>query len=431
MITGNTEFVTYDDNGTERLMAYTPVPGTDWSLGLTLPKEDVMKDISNLKVIIFVSALFFIILGVLISIFIARSIKIPLIRIRKYAQELESCNLSYRITVNRNDEFGQTEQTLNSAIDKLQQVINSVKEESNSSHKSVECINGMLNTINLQIEQVTAATEEISAGMEESTAAVEEVTSRALTVKGQLNNATHKAKDGAVLANTVKEKAELIKDDTKASKDKVIFAYNSSKDKLKQAIKDSKIVYNISEMASSILSISEQTNLLALNAAIEAARAGESGKGFAVVADEVRKLAEQSSKTVGEIQEIVGKVLTSVEELSHSSELVLNVMETEVIGDYEKLITVSDQYYKDGETFKKVVEDFAKTAENISSSMDEISESMNQVSISVGEVAKTSTTIASNACAINQEGLDILSQSKKNEDGAEKLLKLVEEFITE
>lgn len=76
--------------------------------------------------------------------------------------------------------------------------------------------------------------------------------------------------------------------------------------RINEIVQDSqREVDKISKVSETISHISEQTNLLALNAAIEAARAGESGKGFAVVAEEVRKLAEQSSKSVDEINTIV------------------------------------------------------------------------------------------------------------------------------
>ncbi len=64
----------------------------------------------------------------------------------------------------------------------------------------------------------------------------------------------------------------------------------------------------IGGIVDTITGIAEQTNLLALNAAIEAARAGEQGRGFAVVAEEVRKLAEESQTAAGSIADLIGQI---------------------------------------------------------------------------------------------------------------------------
>ena len=114
-----------------------------------------------------------------------------------------------------------------------------------------------------------------------------------------------KAKEGSSEAEKISKTANELNKSFTASQESAYRIFEEVKLSLEEALERSKAAEQISILADSILEITSQTNLLALNAAIEAARAGESGKGFAVVAEEVRKLAEQSSKSVDEINIIV------------------------------------------------------------------------------------------------------------------------------
>ncbi|MFA6972920.1 MAG: methyl-accepting chemotaxis protein [Gallionella sp.] len=80
----------------------------------------------------------------------------------------------------------------------------------------------------------------------------------------------------------------------------------------------------IHEIITTIQTIAKQTDLLALNAAIEAARAGEQGRGFAVVADEVRKLAERTTRSAGEVSEIIGQLGGKVQQVTSSMNVVVS-----------------------------------------------------------------------------------------------------------
>ncbi|MWC29378.1 methyl-accepting chemotaxis protein [Paenibacillus sp. MMS18-CY102] len=73
----------------------------------------------------------------------------------------------------------------------------------------------------------------------------------------------------------------------------------------------------ISDIVSTIKTISTQTNLLALNAAIEASRAGEHGKGFGVVAQEIRKLAESSKQSTEQIEQILDRIRSKTVEAAN------------------------------------------------------------------------------------------------------------------
>jgi methyl-accepting chemotaxis protein len=158
----------------------------------------------------------------------------------------------------------------------------------------------------------------------------------------------------------------------------------------------------VSSLVTLIRSIADQTNLLALNAAIEAARAGEQGKGFAVVASEVRKLAEEVSKSVDEIQEIVGKV-------DNNSRKVVDTLEEGI-----QVVTAGQENVKDtGLTFKEI----SQLIEGMNKKIIDLSQQLNLVVTKQDSMNKSIEEIAAIA-EENAAGIEEVSASSQQMTGS-------------
>jgi len=386
------------------------------------------NNITNLGTQIIVFLIISFILAIVLSEIIKRLITSQVKLIANASSKLATGDLNFELKLFTKDEIGKTIDSLNKAIKKLNFNLLDIKKESDKVFQGSEATNAAFVDMNGNIQQIYAATEEISESMEEASASVEGVTSIATTVKEQANDSVLKTQAGLAISLSIQEKALKINKDSSKSKENAENVFMEAKKQLEEAIAASEVVNSISQMAESISDIAAQTNLLALNAAIEAARAGEQGKGFAVVAEEVRKLAEESSTTVSKIQEQVGSVIEAVTSLSSSSQNLISFIEKDVVKNYNKLIIISEEYKKDGDTVQTLVENFSKISKTISDSVDQITSSLEGIAITVTDVAKTSGDIVENVAAVSEKSNSILQQTEKNKESSIAMDNHINEF---
>lgn len=134
--------------------------------------------------------------------------------------------------------------------------------------------------------------------------------------------------------------------------------------------------HKVNEVMSMISGIAGQINLLALNATIESARAGEAGKGFAVVASEVKSLANQTDKSVNEIQSVIEEMRTASDAITQA----LNDIKSSV-SDISGATT----------TVASAVEEQSATTNEIARNMQTAAEGTQLISDNLGNVSASAT----------------------------------------
>ena len=410
------------------IVSYKAIEGTPWSLFVVAPESVLFKGLTSTTIIQIAISIIAVIVGMIIALFITRYVDDRLKKISKYSSELADYNLTYLDKNITHDEFGEVITSLNNTVSTLNNIMTNVKDSGESLLVGNTEMLSMFNSIFDEINTASSSLQTITANMEESSAAIQELSSMSNSVNENTKLSVEKAKHGLELAKSIETNSSLVHKNAIASKEHVENIFHTSSDKLKSALEKVQIVQNISTMSNSILEISEQTNLLALNAAIEAARAGEHGKGFAVVSDEVRKLAEQSAQAVNYIQENIQAVLLAVNDLSSSSTELLDILETDIIKNYENLIDVAIEYKSTGLSVKDMASDFTNIANETSISIDDISKTITSLSNVMSEVADSSNEIAQTMSTISYSCNDAVETSEDSKNIAENLSDLVSKF---
>lgn len=422
----------YVSQGKDKYSAYMSVPGVNWILVMETDKEDMMRPVDavfyKLLVGTAVCAVLSVIIGLLVSAYIIK----PMRKITEIVNRTANYDLTHDESYNKvkliKDENGIIARSLSAMRKAFRDIIGLTQTASESIDYNAKQIEALTEELKAQTEDNLATSEELSAGMQQTASTTEEINATTQDIEAAVNSISERASEGALAAEGISQRANKLKEDSVQASENAMSMYNSVKKDLQESIEQSKAVSRIEVLARAILQITEQTNLLALNAAIEAARAGESGKGFAVVADEIRKLAEQSSRTAGDIRNIVKLVNESVGSLAENSGKILDFIDKDVLADYEKLIQTGDQYYKDAELFNSLMAEFSATAEELNASVGGIVTAVEEVSSTVNEGAKGIEDITAKNVAIVEKINRVKKASEANLEGILKLEALMARF---
>jgi methyl-accepting chemotaxis protein len=319
----------------------------------------------------------------------------------------------------RKDETGAMARAVVLMRANLANIVGNIEDASTKIDGNVNQLMNVTNVVNNMCTDNSATTEQLAAGMEETAATTESIYANIGYMQNGAKDITVLSEKGDELSIEVMERANSLRDKTVDATRRTQETYNSVKVRSANAIEDSKAVSKINELTDAIMSISSQTSLLALNASIEAARAGEAGRGFAVVATEIGHLAEQTSKSVTDINGIVGEVNAAVANMTACLEETTDFLEKTVLTDYAEFAEVSEQYSSDAMEFKRSMNDVHESIVNLADSISKISDAMSGITSTVGESTLGVTDIA-------DKTEDMVTRTSETNDLVEESLQCVE-----
>lgn len=428
MVQGRSGSDYYRQKGNDLLLAYSPLSGVNWYLGLVIDRNEILNSVNSLKYKMAAATLIFILAGILMGIIIASQIKKPLLNIRKYARELSNFNLTYKMDIKSRDEFGQTVVDLNSALKNIKYMIKYAKDEGFAALNSSKYVNNRFRESEGEIKTISDKSNEITSNMQEVMTSIEEVEKSIFYIKRKIENTVDEADSGLKLADNINKKAVSMGGEIENSARNIKKYYRDSSGKLKKSFETIKVVKNISKMLDEMKEVSEKTNILALNALIEASRAGKYGSGFMVVAKEVKKLADRCSDMADNMQNDIKNIIVAVGILMDSSQDVLGFVEGKVMKDYVKIVDMSREYQNDGTKMAAVIKKFYELMEGINKSQQDLSGIVEEIAASVNKCTDAVSNISSSMDSIKKENLDIALNTDKNAKEAEKLTGIVGQF---
>lgn len=330
-------------------------------------------------------------------------------------------DLTRRVAVLSNDEIADLGNGINLFMDKLQQILKMIIENTNHMENVVREVGESVATSNDSATDLSAMTEELSATMQDVGHSVSVINNNTENVRGDVEMIAHKSGEINEFSKEMKANADKMESDARNNMDKTNETIGIILEGLGKTIEDSHSVGQVTSLTDEILNISSQTNLLALNASIEAARAGEAGKGFAVVAD-------SSRETANRIQQINSVVVAAVNNLSDNANELVGYIQNAILPEFEAFVESGVKYRDNASYIENAMQEFTAKTDMLKKNIDEIALSISAITTAVDEGAEGINGAAKSTQNLVEDIVNISDKMNENKVIAQTLQKSTHVF---
>ena len=349
--------------------------------------------------------------GIVLNLYVVRSIVRPLRRAEEAVVAFSQGNLSHELDYYSQDEIGgicnavrTSQEILHNAIEDIVSITKRLAAGDLSGTVSQQYpgelapikeniefllvqLNDTMGGILQAADQVTAGADQVSTGSQALAQGSTEQASAVQELSATINDLDNSAQGNRQTAQTAKEKADLAADQVRISNERM----QEMRQAMGEILTGQK---DIGKIIETIENIAFQTNILALNAAVEAARAGSAGKGFAVVADEVRNLASKSDHAAKQTKKLIESSMSAVE---HGGELA-----EDVVANMQKTVEYAAVAIEYMDKLAESTISEAEAIEQLTTGVDQISAVVQTNSATSEESAAASQELSSQAVMMKQ-----------------------------